>query len=137
MNVSPEQARADLVALETEPSEEGSGVPTQASQPGPTDPGLHLTCVTPNSYVRVSLSDLGLQPQRRHRDTLVTGSLMQTYYNIDSTGAEIDVEESWNRPPQEIRVPEPNATYPEGDIALSERDQYEYPASGILTCAGG
>jgi len=129
MNVSPEQARADLVTLETEPSEEGSGAPTQASQLDPVDPGLHLMCVTPSSYVTVSLNDPGLQMQRRHTHALVTGSVMRTYYNIDSTGAEIDVEESW---PQEIHAPEPNATLPEDDVALSQCDQYEYPASGIM-----
>lgn len=128
-NVSPEQASADLVTLETKPSEEGSGAPTQASQPDPTDSGLHEVCVTPSSYVRVSLNDPGLQRRHTHA-ALVTGSVMRTYYIIDSTGAEIDVEESLNRPPQEIPALEPNAMLPEDDVALSERDQYEYPASG-------
>lgn len=123
MTVSPEQATADLTSLETKPVEEGSGVPVQASQPDPTDAGL-----TPGSMVGsyVYVRPGGLQRRR----ALVTGSLMQTYCVLDVEGAE--VEESWNRPPQEIPAPQPSTTPPESDrdVELSGRDQYEYPASG-------
>ena len=132
MTVSPEQATEDLVTLETEPVEEESLVPAQASQLNLTASGLNQMCVTPSSrsYVEVSLNDPSLSLQRHH-DQLVTGSVMRTYYNIDATGAE--VEGSWNRPPQETLEPQPNTTPAEDDVELSGRDQYEYPAAATGT----
>lgn len=128
--MSPELTREDLVTLGTAPVEEESRVPAQASQLDPTASGQ--MCVTPSSFVEVSLNDPGLQ---RHHTQLVTGSVMRTYYNIDATGA--DVEGSWNRHLPETPASQPNATpSPEDDVVLSERDQYEYPFSGIVISYG-